>query len=94
MLSRSAGNSRRSWRLHSGWVSEPSVEALVSPHIQDYWDNNEGSTDGLTVWDAFKASTRGVYIAAIKAARVEKNSESEMLQAVQSSMLMRPPPPL
>lgn len=33
------------------------------------------------MWDAFKASTCGMYVSAIKAARAEKNSTSEELQA-------------
>lgn len=37
--------------------------------------------DRPVVWDAFKVSTRGMYVSAIKAARAEKNSTSEELQA-------------
>lgn len=67
--------------LHLGWVNEASVEALVFPHLNEYWDINGGSADGPMVWKVFKASTRRVYISAIKAARAEKNSESEALHA-------------
>lgn len=40
-------SSRRSgaWRLHPGWVAESSVEALVSTHLKEYWDHNEGTAD-------------------------------------------------
>lgn len=43
VLTLTSGRCSGVWRLHPGWVSEPSVEALVSPQLKDYWDHKEGT---------------------------------------------------
>lgn len=43
--------------LSSVWVGESSVEEELKPHLESFWQINEGSTTDQTEWDAFKATT-------------------------------------
>lgn len=48
--------------------------------LQPYWQINEGSSTAQLTWDAFKATIRGEYISAIKAARTQYSHNTEVLQ--------------
>lgn len=42
------------------------MEVVLKPHIDSYWQTNEGSATMQIEWDPFKATTRGIYRSAIK----------------------------
>lgn len=65
------------------------MEPLVSPHLKEFWEFNEGTALSV-VWEAFKVSTQVMYVSAIKAARVEQNSKPEELQAHELSCAQTP----
>lgn len=69
-----------SWRLSPDSVCDPLVDGVIQPSLQSYWQINEGSSTTQLIWDAFKATVRGEYISAIKAARTQHSHDTEILQ--------------
>lgn len=63
------------WRLSRFWVSVEAVDGHFRGALQEYWEVNQGTAGTLTVWDAFKAYTRGRYQAIIAKVRRERRAD-------------------
>lgn len=71
-LSSTSGNSL--WRRF--WVSDETVDGHFREAMREYWDVNPGSASTITVWDTFKAYTRGEYQTII--ARVHRERRADL----------------
>lgn len=76
-LSSTPGNTL--WRLSRFWVSDKMVDGHFRGALQEYWDVNPGSAKAITVWDTFKAYTRGRYQTII--ARVRRERRADLVTA-------------
>lgn len=75
------GEHRGCWQLATRWLGDEKVEENMQGKIAQYWDCNDNVTNAQVTWDAFKATIRGDYISAIKAARLDYVSEIKELES-------------
>lgn len=68
------------WRLGAQWISHPEVADTIPPRLVEFWELNEGSSTPQTVWDTFKAYTRGQYISIIASVKKQQGRETYRLQ--------------
>lgn len=80
----SGNRGANSWRLATKWLQDSTVEEIVSPKLEQYWDLNVNSASAQMVWEAFKTNTRGEYISAIKAVHSEISSQVQQLEGDKS----------
>lgn len=57
--------SYRVWRLSPLWLADQAVVDQSAAEMKSYWITNRQSASVPVVWDAFKATTRGSFAAAI-----------------------------
>ena len=79
-LRTTSSRSSSMWRLGAQWISQPDIAEQAPSALRAYWDSNAGSSSPEIVWDAFKAFTRGHYISAIKAVRVQQAAAAVALE--------------
>ena len=80
------------WRLSRFWVSDEAVDGHFREALQEYWAVNPGSAGPLSVWDAFKAYTRGRYQSIIARVRRERRADlvgAEGRAALQEAQYVR-----
>lgn len=69
------------WRLSRYWISDVDVEPKYRQEMETYWVENEGSASVASVWDAFKAFTRGQFQTIISGVRRDRRKELTRLEA-------------
>lgn len=74
------------WRLSGLWIADERVVPLVEGELEVYWTINEGTVPPPTLWDAFKAYTRGQYQTAI--GRVRKDTRLALEEAEKKVLLL------
>lgn len=78
-LDLSVGPTVRLWCLSRFWISDTAVDDQFRTELTGYWVDNVGMADDTTVWDAFKAYTRGHYQTII--ARVSRERSVDLTRA-------------
>lgn len=72
--------SDRLWRLSRFWVTEREVEPQFHDTLRQFWTDNSGTGAETSVWDGFKASSRGQYQSIIAAVRGDRRAELEEVE--------------
>lgn len=73
--------SDRLWRLFRFWVSDTEVESQIHDTLRQFWRDNPGAATENSVWEAFKASSRGHYQSIIVAVRKQRRAELTGVEA-------------
>lgn len=47
------------WRLSKYWICDTEIQEVIPEALYNFWINNAETADPLTLWEAFKACTRG-----------------------------------
>lgn len=84
------------WRLSRYWVSDMEVEPRYREEMDSYWTINTDTASASSVWDAFKAFSRGQYQHIISKVRRERRRELTNLEAEttrQEAIYIRSPDP-
>lgn len=63
------------WRLSRFWVSDVKVESQFHDTLQLFWRDNPGMAAESSLWDGFKASSRGHYRSIMATVRRERRAE-------------------
>lgn len=72
-------SSYRVWRLSPLWLADQAIVDQSMADMKSYWITNRQSASIPVVWDAFKATARGSFAAAIGQTR--KASQSRLVDA-------------
>lgn len=95
-LNVSTAQTDKLWRLSRYWVSDIEVEPKYKDELESYWQLNPGSASPFSVWDAFKAYSRGQYQTIIGQVRGSHRRELLIIEAEaqrQEALYIRSPNP-